>query len=226
MRRERSLARSFMVWVGAEGKDILREVAVTQRRHRVIIMFRRFPELRGRLVDGALTIVASNQGEPWDVVFGRELEAPEPGPAVYASREAMFVDCLFRPFRDWVLTALLGMNCIEFVSHGERTEARLHPDAEVPYRIKWQRQRNRKEREALVYSATQVELRAFDFMKEREIRKLWAEFREPVDYDQLEREALASLGTEGIAYLQGLTREDFTPFNVTEEIERNRKSAD
>ena len=102
-RRERSLARSFMRWLHAEGKDILHEVTVSQRRHRVIVQFVRFPALRGRLHDGALLVIASNQGEPWDIVFGHELPiVPAPrgsGQVVHASRESMFIDCLFQPFR-------------------------------------------------------------------------------------------------------------------------------
>ena len=219
-----SLARAFIRWLRADRSGLRDEIVFEQRRHRVMLRLKRLPELHGAIGRDAISIWTTRRGRCWSAVF--ELSSRPVGTAggwhddasnvVFADRVTLWTALLFEPFRAWVLGPLKDCNCIEFIARDDDRQVRLQPDKEVPYRLRWEKDRYWRKRARLASHASQDKLAALDAEHDRLIDELWADFREPVDYDELERIALAALGPEGIAYLNGLTDDDFKPFDIAD----------
>ena len=135
-RRWRSLANAFAIWLDAQPPALRGEIIARKRRGRVVLRFRRFPALRGRVWHHCLAVYASRDKDAyrlldldclpvsWDagvIICGFcEGEAKE-----FGSREALWADHLFNPFGAWVERKLMHAYAVEQKRLGRWRYARL-----------------------------------------------------------------------------------------------------
>ena len=185
--RIQSLTNCFLQWLRTDGRDLLREIAVIRRRHRVDIEFRRFPHtLSGRLCRNTISVAAVNKGECWDYVFDADVSPKRTSagwvctqclkPQVFGSRAELYRDHLFEPLRVWVLKLLAEKKCVEFRDFGGSTMAKLRPEPEVPPIVVQRHILNTRRRNDLEQAgASRDEMYAFDRRTTAEIEQLWRE---------------------------------------------------
>lgn len=186
-RRTRSLSNCFLQWLYTDGQDLLDEITVRRRRHRVDLVFRRFRETLSGTVHHNMISVAAMKGKVcWDFVYDADV-SPErtsagwvctqcPEPQLFESRYNLLREHLFSPFREWVFGPLAANRSVEFWDFSGMTMAKLRPEPELSPSIVRAHERHTSGRAKLERSkASREELHAYDRLMMAEIDQLWRE---------------------------------------------------
>lgn len=109
------IQRAFLAWLSGPGGTLRRPARVIRRTDRVIAFSLGVPGLVGGLRRDGLSVAVEQGGRFWDLLFDEDVypkrwagqwrcsECVRNGKGhSYGSREALWVDHLFRPFAAWV----------------------------------------------------------------------------------------------------------------------------